>query len=356
HKMTAEELNDLLSRRVPEDLFLDYKSAMELSDRKEASKTIRQYLSGFANSAGGILIIGVDENTWCVTPCESIIRDDLAKWAARCLTEIAHYFSPPPRFQVLKHPDGYVLIAVTDRSLGLVPCRERGELIYYIRFHDQMLDNKTLKVPEYLMADLVLGRRQRPQLHIKQLTLLLTVSEKQQSNSRLLKFGMNFTIENESLSWANEVKLGVVRQILHPPMPLSNHLLSYVDVQENNKQFTGDHEYSINHSMVSNNPRLDSALDPFSILHFTIPGNVIPIRVLDKFYRYTWQAAVYVMSKETPPLWYQVQLEVNDKVLKMANDNQEIVWNGESEFLSLIRLTSERAIVGWTGFDEQAWR
>jgi len=161
-QITTDELDDLLRNRVSEDLFLDYKHGNELLDKKKGSSTIRQYLSAFANSAGGVLIIGVDEHNWDITNCVAPGGGDLAIWAASCLTPIAPYFSPPPRFQVVKHPKGDVLIAATERSLGLVPCIEAGEFVYYLRFHDQTLSNKTLRAPEYLIADLVLGRRQQP--------------------------------------------------------------------------------------------------------------------------------------------------------------------------------------------------
>ena len=68
-----------------------YKSERELSDKKKANNTIRQYIERFANSMGGVLIIGVDEKTWSVDS-PTTIKGDLAEWASRCLNEIAHYF------------------------------------------------------------------------------------------------------------------------------------------------------------------------------------------------------------------------------------------------------------------------
>ncbi len=353
HKMTSDELDELLRRRVPEDLFLEYKHADELNYRKKANRTMRQYLSGFANSAGGTIIIGIDQNTWEVTPCQTV-SGDLAEWAARCLTEIAHYFSPPPRFQVVEHPKGKVLVATTSRSVGLVPCKEKGELVYYMRFHDQTLNNKTLKVPEYLIGDLVLGRRRRPHLHIRQLSLALRASEQPQYQSRLLTFGMNFMIENANLAWANEVRLGIVRYIPHQPLSLSNHLLSYIDIPEFNNRFTGGSEYNLNHKVISGRSGLTIDLDPFSVVTLNVPGNKMPIRILDKFYRYSWKAAAYLMSKESPPVWYQIQIEVSDPLLKAANEAKEI--SCDSSLVKITRLTSERPIVSWDGFgDKRRW-
>src|SRR4051812_12597551 len=108
----ASAIDDLVTNRVREDSFLDYKHGNELA-KKDAPATIRQYMSGFANSAGGVLIIGVDEQTWTITGCTASGGSDLAEWASRCLTPIAPYFSPLPRFQVVPHPNGNVLIAAT---------------------------------------------------------------------------------------------------------------------------------------------------------------------------------------------------------------------------------------------------
>src|SRR5688572_3703220 len=99
---SAETLDLLLRERISEDQFLEYKHGAELK-KGNASKEIRKYVSGFANSQGGIYIIGVDEE-FEVTGCVAPGGGDLAEWAARCLNPIAQYFSLPPRLSNLKHP------------------------------------------------------------------------------------------------------------------------------------------------------------------------------------------------------------------------------------------------------------
>ncbi len=69
-RMSRYELDELVKESTPEDLFLEYKHG-RLLEKREAAQTLRKYLSGFANSAGGILIIGVDEATWTVTGCQA---------------------------------------------------------------------------------------------------------------------------------------------------------------------------------------------------------------------------------------------------------------------------------------------
>ena len=59
HELTSRDLDDLASNQVPEDQYLDYKNAKLLDDKKKARIVIREYVSAFANSSGGILIIGI---------------------------------------------------------------------------------------------------------------------------------------------------------------------------------------------------------------------------------------------------------------------------------------------------------
>jgi hypothetical protein len=194
YELTPAELDQLLANRVDEDLFLDYKHGNE-AQKKNAAMTIRQYLAGFANSAGGVLVVGIDEATWNVTGCTAPGGSNLADWAARCLTPLAPYFAPPPRFQVVAHPQGDVLVAATERSLSLVPCVENGALVYYLRIHDQ-----TLKAPDYLMSDILLGRRNRPDLHVRDFhTAGLSTTITSNPNSLSIQFDTQVGREQKSI-------------------------------------------------------------------------------------------------------------------------------------------------------------
>ena len=99
--MTPDELDALLADQVPEDQFLEYKHAKVMDDKSAAKKMIREYVSGFANSTGGVLLVGVDEVTWTVNGCVAPGGDPI-RWASRCLEPIAHFFAPQPRYQNLR--------------------------------------------------------------------------------------------------------------------------------------------------------------------------------------------------------------------------------------------------------------
>lgn len=338
HQMTPSELEDLIKIPVTEDLFLEYKHG-KLLTRKDAAQSVREYLSGFANSAGGILVIGVDEATWSITDCTAPGGENLAEWASRCLAPIAPYFSPLPRFQVVKHSDGDVLIASTDRSLSLVPCVQAGELVYFLRFHDQ-----TLKAPEYLVSDILLGRRQRPHFHIRDFDLAeCEPRQEPQSGAYDLYFSPAFVCENHSLFRSDFVRLGIISWVKHPlgGNILSNHLLSYVEIRDLDKGW-----YS-GSSVLVHTERLFPGIGPFDVGVFnTIETHVIPLRLNNRWYTpYTWRAAAYLMTDEAPPVWYQLSMEVNNGMLGRARANVPLASYGD--LLEVKRVHGERPVVEW---------
>jgi hypothetical protein len=345
HQMSSDDLDALLQEKVQEDLFLEYKHGDELQESRKASQALRQYLSGFANSAGGALIIGVDQQNWTVTGCTAPGGGDLAEWASRCLTPIAPYFSPPPRFQVVKHPQGDVLIASTDRSLGLVPCIESGEMVYYLRFHDQTLDNKTLKVPDYLVSDIVLGRRRFPYLDIANFSI--SNLGRHGTTTYCLSFSPVFVVENKSLSWAEDVRVGIISwtsNSIGNPSLISNFLLSYIQINEPDRQkYQKYFEYfHKSHTMVG-----IKKIEPFEVGNLkNVVAHMVPLRInSDWFIPYVWKAAVYLMAKDTPPVWYQLKVAITDELLKLSIDTP--LSSLPDKFFEIQRLTSERPVVEW---------
>lgn len=49
HKLSVGEIDQLVTQQVREDLYLEYKHGDELN-KSDASNTIREYLSAFANT------------------------------------------------------------------------------------------------------------------------------------------------------------------------------------------------------------------------------------------------------------------------------------------------------------------
>jgi len=337
-QMSPDILDKLTSRPVPEDLFLEYKHGNLLAQR-EAPRTVREYLSGFANSAGGILVIGVDEMSWSITGCSAPGGEDLAEWASRCLTPIAPYFSPPPRFQVVQHSDGDVLVASTDRSLGLVPCVEAGQLVYYLRLHDQ-----TLRAPEYLVSDILLGRRQQPYFRIADCSLVgLGTHREAGSGEYDLYFSPLFTCENDSLFRSDYMRVGIVSWSKHPVGrgTLSKHLLSHIEVRDVDEQ-----RYSGPCNLV-HVVKVFPGIGPFDVGVFKeIDTHTVPLSVHDRWYiPYRWKAALYLMSDESVPVWYQLSVTINSDLLQRLHSETSL--SSVSGFSEAKRMSGERPVVEW---------
>jgi hypothetical protein len=345
HKISPRELDNLLQAQILEDLYLEYKHGDELKSQKKARKTIRQYLSGFANSAGGILIIGIDEGSWSVTGCKAPGGHELTKWASDCLTPIAANFNPRPRFHVVNHPMGDVLVCATDRAWSLIPSVESGEIAYYFRFHDKTLDNKTLRGPDYLINDLLLGRRKFPYLVLTGCSLTeLEIDQMphQEVDGLNIDFRLCFRIENQGLEWADHVKAGVLSVIRHPHHHINNQLLYYVDVKDVDKGIYSG-VCGLNHATsTGSDPVL---IEPFIFKEFNTKRHSIPVRILNTWFDYTWKAALYIIAKDTPPIWYQINLKVDDALLKKAHSQNQIVSNGETFWYE--RKSVERPVVEW---------
>jgi hypothetical protein len=107
-----------------------------------------------------------------------------------------------------------VLAIAVARAPSLVPCVESREIKYFFRIGDS-----TLRVPEYLIADLVLGRRQHPfiDLHVRGViegTEQIKEADGRRNLTTARSVMFSFVVENLSLVTAEDVKVGAVLRSL----------------------------------------------------------------------------------------------------------------------------------------------
>ena len=203
---SPNQLDDLIRDQPKEDQYLDYKDGRLTTSkkRKGGRETIRHWTNGFANSDGGLLVVGVsEEQPRTISACDpTIANEPLDKWAEGLLHDMTPYMSPLPRIQVVCHPQGPVLLIAVARAPQLVPCVEARQLKYFLR-----LNQSTLEAPPYLLSDLVLGRRQHPLLDVRLKGIEWQGDQYAPSELRAM---CTFTIENMSLVDANNVRLGII--------------------------------------------------------------------------------------------------------------------------------------------------
>jgi len=350
HRIIADELDDLVSNHVREDLYLEYKHG-DMLKNVDASDVVREYMSGFANSAGGIFIVGIDApdgDPQKITGCQRRNKN-LADWASDCLIPIASYFSPPPRFHVITHPQqGNVLIGVVPRSFGLVPLADSGGFVYHFRFHD-----KTLKAPDYLMADLLLGRRQNPILEIGDCCMKnLRRFPDNKADTLSLGFELQLNLENRGFVWAEECRWGVIAWAQGMSNPSGyevgspgNYLLSFVDISD---QQTND--WPLEKNLYHIHQENHSIRKPFGVESKKI-NVMLPSRVHNVWFTYAWKAAAYLISKNSLPVWFQICINMDTNLTSKVDENPRIT--SSSGIISVTRLVNERPIVAWEGFITQ---
>ena len=295
----TDALQVLLEGRVQEGPYIEYKHGAEFN-KETAARDFRKYVSGFANRDGGIYVVGVKNITLEVTGASVPGGGDFAGWAARSLTDIAYGFSPPPQYSTVEHRDGTVFLAATHAAPNLISVLEEGRLVYYMRFGDQ-----TLPTPEGLIADILLGRRSRPVLRM----VSCRIVNPRGSGDRHIEIDFDVLVENEGLAWGDDVRAGVVAWMPGGPDPnVSIHLRSHLHATRPALEGLSA-DLFLRHRR---NSHLGGAvLDPFGSRTFRIQSINVPMPTFGpRSTNFNWAAALYLLAKHTPPVWYQIRLSV----------------------------------------------
>jgi hypothetical protein len=246
--------------------------------------------------------------------------------------------SPPPRFYDVQHPEGDVLVIATDRSLSLVPDTVGGRWVYHLRIHDQ-----TCAAPEYLVSDLMLGRRQRPVLRISEMNIRLA-QDTWYYNDRWHATGIRIEpsvlLENDSLTWAEDVRVGI--------MGWSTPASEETDFSRNLRSHISIHKpahppvFGIVHARSTEHVNPDG-IEPLLSVRFACGVYTIPYRIDNELYAYVWLAAMYVMARNAPPAWFQIELTVDHALLELARD--QCVLPAVKGFFRLTRLSGVQPTV-----------
>ncbi|MBK9967215.1 MAG: ATP-binding protein [Holophagales bacterium] len=308
--LTPAELDAFLAANQGEGQLYDYKSGdlTAKANRAAGLKTIREYVTGFANAEGGVLIIGVqDARPHVVDGCKPIGTEALTDWAQKALVEVAGMFSPVPRFSTVAHSCGDVLLIATERAPQLIPCIQAGKLTYHLR-----VNTSTIQVPEYLLSDLLVGRRRHAVLDLTLDGIGCVVDEDRYESDVQLMIGceFNLTLENRSLVRALNVEVGVVGLTECPErVPVNGHILTFVDVVQPTWS-ANRHQWYPTIIACRNHPYAIDFLPPFErraiqrVKGITLPGNP------DGFYR----CAIYLMPEGLPPRWFQLEMDTDGQV------------------------------------------
>jgi hypothetical protein len=299
----AAELDVLMSEAPNEDQWLEYKDGRLMAKGDVPLKdTIREYVTGFANSDGGILVVGVGkEIPRKVSGIAEQGRAPLTEWATTVLQGFATQFETFPRIISFQSIGQDVLVIATGRAPQLIPFTRNGEVHYALRFHEV-----TRSMPEHLSTDLILGRRRHPVLRLFNVKPGPTSAV----NDGIMNFDLGLNVENASFVEAESVRVGVVSKLLSsrdvdPP----HYLMRYIRNEDVSPELIQrirvgivrtQAYWTVRHSKGGRNP--DSIIKPFdqiletfnifaSLPHHSGSGTLL--------------FAIYVMARGSPPEWYQ---------------------------------------------------
>jgi hypothetical protein len=311
--VAREMLDKMLTGHVPEESnlrelmavttegqFVDFKNGSVTDDRDVAKQVVRSYVTGFANADGGLLVIGVSDGDGVaaqrkITPTKRPGGATLDLWARSCLDDMAGQLVPFPRFQVLTVGGSEVLIVATARAPAMVPCHERGARVYYLRVGDS-----TKVVPDYLVSDLMLGRRAHPILQVRRSGKGGGVN----GGPGGWALGFSFEVENAGFTPARAVRIGLITMAMPPTrrengMVASEHLRTFFDVQP-----VWPAEYFQPVHLIS------SAEKAPDIAPFDVQRVVVNELIVQHDSGRLMRSAMYVMADGHAPDWYQLDWRV----------------------------------------------
>ena len=98
-ELEESDLRELI-RVWGESLYVDFKNGKELDDPGKAARTVKQYVAGFANADGGLLVIGVsdgggDPEKRTLTRTKRPGGQALPEWARNVLAAMAGGLAVP---------------------------------------------------------------------------------------------------------------------------------------------------------------------------------------------------------------------------------------------------------------------
>lgn len=313
--LTAEQLTSFLAERVEEDEHLEFKSGLVLAKKAEASAFVRQYVSAFANSGGGALFLGVADKTWVVEGCVPPGGGTLSEWVSRTLSPLVPHLYPIPRWFEVDHPGGKVVVIATERSPRLVSSVWNGAAAYFLRIGDQ-----TVQAPEYLIADLFLGRRQHPSL-VLGLWMSAQGSSDRDGPLCVLR-DITLRVTNTSIVWADDVVMGVLGWCVgKEAAPIPHALLHMIDALKPRSAEAHAHVHPARFPRANEAPAV--ALRPLETVDCSL-DSTITVRASNTIM--TVKMAAYVFARNMPPCWFQVTVQVGPLLDHCPHVTSEPLW------------------------------
>lgn len=289
---------------IGEGLYLDFKSG-KLLDDKDASNKLREEVASFANSEGGLIIVGIDDTLRQVDGVHKRGGKTAEQWATTVLAQMVPRLLPVPKMHIASTDSGQdLLVIAVHRAADLIPVNSGGRAVYFVRLGDGKVP-----APDYLISDLVLGRRRHPILTIEAKRPTINITSKHKFS---LSFG--FSVTNESLVHAPSPTIGIVAWSTEPTgelKPVPPSLREWIEVVP--PEIAPPHSTCPSCQLMMTSRRTQQKvpmvdpLPPFETVS-VVSGGAFHLQTEGAYARV--QAAVFVVSEGHPPDWYQLAATV----------------------------------------------
>ena len=133
--VVSSHIRSLVAAQLPEDRDIEYKSEIEPTPEK-GSTSLAKAVAAFANTSGGILLVGIADTDGTLGICGS--RDNPQQFADRLHQVVAARVHPLPDFEcrAVEIPDGWVhLVAVLPSVKKPHTLSAKGESFRYPSRH-----------------------------------------------------------------------------------------------------------------------------------------------------------------------------------------------------------------------------
>jgi hypothetical protein len=305
--VTIDQIRELVRRRPPEGLYLEYKRGLWVGEERSKSLTLaeefRRYAHGFANAEGGLFIVGIvggedsqGPEKWSIEGASAPDSAGWVAWLSKVLQEAS--VRTRVRFQIIETDEKgkeIVLVAV-ERAESLIRAYVKPHLICYLRIGDQ-----TVAIDDTLYADLVLGRRVKPDLEF------VPGAAEVNRDSTGIYLNARFEVRNNGLVWVPDMKAAWLGFIAASGIRSSRAVSEALERQVEVRLPTATASDGLTVRLSTGEIRRHSEtreLAPFEaaefgmkLLHFPVPQLAGP---------WVWGGALMITPKNSSPLCAQV--------------------------------------------------
>ena len=202
---TEKDIISLIKNKAEESINLDFKSSDSLGSEPSKKKELSKDVSSFANSDGGIIIYGIEENNHVA---ESLSFVDGNTYTKEWIEQVIHS-------NIHRKIDGILIIPVrfeedVSKTVYVIKIPESSHAPhmasdnrYYKRYNFE-----SVPMEEYEVRNLY-NRLQKTDLSIVDLTSQNTGTEGIQGNYRHVDYGISVLVKNESNSIEDRYKLEI---------------------------------------------------------------------------------------------------------------------------------------------------